>query len=586
MNAITGHGQWDQAQERTFLSFDGAKLFYRQWGVTKCRRALVILHRGHEHSGRLGHLAPELALDGWSVYVLDARGHGRSATPSATSVAELTRDLDCFVRHLSDVDGIDETEIVVLAHSVGAVVATAWVHDYAPRIRGLSLAAPAFDVDLRVPFARSALSLARRFGAVPIVRSRVTPDELTDDPERQRTYKSDPLINLDISTDLLLDLKATSDRIVKDAQAITVPTQLLIAGADRVVRPGAADRFFDTLGAQRRERHFFPELRHDLLGERERGPVTAAIRGFATHCWDTSLVPPDLTGADRSGYTHNEAEGLRRPLGVLSARGIYWRGMRTCTRLGAAVSRGLAIGVETGFDSGTMLDYVYRNQPQGVGRIGRLTDRHYLDAIGWRGIRQRKRHLEELIGTAQARLRRDGVPVHVVDIAAGHGRYVLDALGKNEQPDTILLRDYCARNVASGTKLIAERALQDVATFEQGDAFDRASIAALTPVPTLAIVSGLYELFPENAPVRDSLAGLAEAMPDCGYLVYTGQPWHPQLEQIARTLSSHRGGQDWVMRRRTQQEMDQLVRAAGFAKIEQRIDRWGIFTVSIAQRTR
>jgi hypothetical protein len=38
------------------------------------------------------------------------------------------------------------------------------------------------------------------------------------------------------------------------------------------------------------------------------------------------------------------------------------------------------------------------------------------------------------------------------------------------------------------------------------------------------------------------------------------------------------------MRRRTQAEMDQLVAAAGFRKITQRIDEWGIFTVSLAER--
>ena len=38
------------------------------------------------------------------------------------------------------------------------------------------------------------------------------------------------------------------------------------------------------------------------------------------------------------------------------------------------------------------------------------------------------------------------------------------------------------------------------------------------------------------------------------------------------------------MRRRTQAEMDQLVATAGFRKIEQRIDEWGIFSVSMAQR--
>ena len=56
-----------------------------------------------------------------------------------------------------------------------------------------------------------------------------------------------------------------------------------------------------------------------------------------------------------------------------------------------------------------------------------------------------------------------------------------------------------------------------------------------------------------------------------GFLVYTGQPWHPQLELIARALTTHRNGAAWIMRRRTQQEIDQLVSAAGFRKVAQRI---------------
>jgi hypothetical protein len=106
----------------------------------------------------------------------------------------------------------------------------------------------------------------------------------------------------------------------------------------------------------------------------------------------------------------------------------------------------------------------------------------------------------------------------------------------------------------------------------------------VSPRPTLAVVSGLYELFPDNGMIRRSLAGVADAVEAGGYLVYTGQPWHPQLELIARALTSHRQGQAWIMRRRTQAEMDQLVAEAGFAKLEQRIDEEGIFTVSLARR--
>jgi hypothetical protein len=150
---------------------------------------------------------------------------------------------------------------------------------------------------------------------------------------------------------------------------------------------------------------------------------------------------------------------------------------------------------------------------------------------------------------------------------------------------SILLRDYSDINVRDGRALIAEKALQDRAQFVQADAFDRASLASVAPRPTLAVVSGLYELFPDNEMVSRSLAGVGDAVEDGGYLVYTGQPWHPQLEMIARALTSHRQGQAWVMRRRTQAEMDQLVKAAGFRKIDQRIDEWGIFTVSLAVRT-
>jgi hypothetical protein len=175
--------------------------------------------------------------------------------------------------------------------------------------------------------------------------------------------------------------------------------------------------------------------------------------------------------------------------------------------------------------------------------------------------------------------------VRIVDIAAGHGRYVLEALtAAGAAPDSILLRDYSELNVEQGAALIREKNMSAIATFVRGDAFDRASLAALDPRPTIGIVSGLYELFPDNALLRASLAGLADAIDRDGLLIYTGQPWHPQLELIARALTSHRGGQAWVMRRRTQAEMDQLVADAGFRKLEQRIDEWGIFTVSLARR--
>ena len=228
---------------------------------------------------------------------------------------------------------------------------------------------------------------------------------------------------------------------------------------------------------------------------------------------------------------------------------------------------------------------MYRNQPQGFTPLGKLVDRVFLSSIGWRGIRLRKQHLEQLLHQAIDYLRAAGQPVHILDVAAGHGRYILEALaGQPGRADSVLLRDYNPDNVAAGRRLIAEKGLAALARFEPGDAFDAPSLAALTPRPTLAVVSGLFELFPDNALVQRTLGGLAAAVPPGGYLLYTNQPWHPQLELIARSLTSHRAGAAWVMRRRVQAEMDELVARAGFEKLAQLSDQWGIFSVSLARR--
>jgi hypothetical protein len=143
-----------------------------------------------------------------------------------------------------------------------------------------------------------------------------------------------------------------------------------------------------------------------------------------------------------------------------------------------------------------------------------------------------------------------------------------------------LLRDNTAANLDASRELAEKLQLPGI-RYEQADAFDETSLASMQPRPNLVIVSGLYELFSDNQQVLGSLRGIATAMHQGGLLIYTGQPWHPQLEMIARVLIN-REGRPWIMRRRTQRELDDLVHHAGFQKLDTQIDRWGIFTVSLA----
>jgi alpha-beta hydrolase superfamily lysophospholipase len=574
------------AEERYCKTGDGTRLFYRYWPADRpASQALILFHRGHEHSGRLQHLVDELNLPGLPMFAWDARGYGRSPDQEGIDpgFGTLIKDVDTFVRHVSCAHGIAMEDIAIVAQSLGSVLVASWVHDYAPPIRCMVLAAPAFKVKLYVPFARPGLALLQALIGNFHVMSYVKGSALTHDPDRAASYATDPLIRRPISVRILLAVYTTSDRIVADAQAIRIPTQLLVSGSDWVVHRKPQYDFFARLGSSVKEKHEFPGFYHDTLGEKDRHLPIGKAREFILKMFADAPEPAPLLDADKSGYTKDEFDALSRRASPLKA--LNFALTRLSMQTGGRLSDGIRLGLATGFDSGSTLDYIYRNQPHGITPLGKLIDWFYLNAIGWRGIRVRKQNIERLLLDAMSRLRAERRPVRIVDIAAGHGRYVLDAIeAAAEKPDSVLLRDYSESNVSQGEALIRQKGLQSIVQFEAADAFDRASLAAIRPRPTLGIVSGLYELFPDNDLLRNSLAGLADAIEPGGYLVYTGQPWHPQLEMIARTLPSHRDHKPWVMRRRTQAELDQLIEAAGFRKIEQLADDFGIFTVSMAQR--
>ncbi|RWC18952.1 MAG: alpha/beta fold hydrolase, partial [Mesorhizobium sp.] len=404
------------AQERTFRTHDGTEIFYRYWpALTEHGKSAVLLfHRGHEHGGRMAHLVDELDMPGHAFYAWDARGNGRSAGERgyAPSFAALVRDIDCFVREIGR-DGFGQRDIALIAQSFGAVLAAAWVHDYAPQIRALVLASPAFSVKLYVPFAKQGIALWQKIKGRFFVNSYVKAKFLTHDPERIASFEADPLITRPIASNILVELYDHAARIVADARAITVPTQLLISGSDWVVRHGPQHEFFVNLASPAKERHVLPGFFHDTLGERDRRKALDLIKPFLERQFATPEKPVDLTTADRAGYTRDEADRLASPLAPLSPKGLYWAMSRASIRMGAWLSSGMKTGIATGFDSGSTLDYVYENQARGTGPLGCMIDRTFLDAIGWRGIRQRKLHLEELIGSAAETLKAAGRPVRV-----------------------------------------------------------------------------------------------------------------------------------------------------------------------------
>ncbi len=563
------------------VSWDGTELFYRAWlpNESKTERALLLFHRGHEHSGRWQETVDSLGLSKVAIFAWDARGHGRSAGArgAARELSDVIKDVDVFVRHIRNQYAIPCENMILLAHSLAAVTVSAWVHDYAPPIRGLILATAAFAVKLYVPLAIPALRLQQKAIGGGQVKSFVRRSMLTRDPVEAARYEKDPLIFREIAINLLLDLHDTARRLVADAGAIRVPTLMLAAGRDYVVKLEAQREFFNRLSSPVKQMHVFPAMYHAIFHETDRALVIERVREFVEERFAQPRLNGSLRHADRYGHTWEEYERLKLrggPQFLVAKAGV---------KLAGRLSKGIEIGWSRGFDSGMSLDYVYENIPQGKSRLGELIDANYLNSIGWRGIRQRKINLEKALRRAIEETHAAGRNVHIVDIAAGTGRYVLETIRALPQiPVRALLRDEAQINVEIAARDAREAGLENVVA-EVGDAFDSASLAALRPRATIGIVSGLYELFPSNDRVLESLGGLARAIEPGGYLIYTNQPWHPQLEFIARVLRN-REGKPWIMRRRTTAEIDELVQSAGFEKLRMEIDRWGMFTVAVARR--
>lgn len=217
-----------------------------------------------------------------------------------------------------------------------------------------------------------ALGITKALPALAFVNSYVKAKWLTHDAERIKSYDEDPLITRPIAVNILLELYESAERLVKDAAAITTPTQFLISGSDWVVHQKPMQQLYKRLGASVKEYHVFDGFFHDTLGEKERHLPLTKAREFIEKQFETAINYPDLSRADQKGFTFDEADNLKKPLSKLSLKYWYFAATRANIGFASKSSTGLKLGIETGFDSGSTLDYVYQNQRAAQAFLGVL----------------------------------------------------------------------------------------------------------------------------------------------------------------------------------------------------------------------
>jgi alpha-beta hydrolase superfamily lysophospholipase len=279
---------WPAERQFRLRARDGIALACRKWyGDGDPRHVLVVAHGMGEHCGR--YRAPLAALvdQGASIYALDHRGHGLSAAAQCPlgsygpgGFAGVVDDLAALVDLARDEH--PGLPLVLFGHSMGSMIAQAFLLDHRRLIDGLILCgSAAVDVLARAQAGNPMLFAAMNDGFAP---ARTPFDWLTRDPAEVDAYIADPLCGLPLEpgsfADLLGQGARLADRMLLSSRAAGVPVLLVSGEMDPLHRmldglTALVERY--RVAGVKLEVRLYPGARHELLNEINRGEIVADI---------------------------------------------------------------------------------------------------------------------------------------------------------------------------------------------------------------------------------------------------------------------------------------------------------------------
>ena len=244
----------------------------RQWLTDGPPRALVLMIHGiAEHSGRYEAVGAQFAAAGIGAVAIDQRGHG--TTEGAKGYVE-TFDgfLDDVEDQLSEMRSVG-VPIILLGHSMGGLVSTAYTISDRPSPDLLVLSGPALGTDLP-GWQQTAVSKLAQLSPKLFLSPPFDTSVLSRDPAVGKAYDADPLIKAYGSTNLLTQLMSTMHATAARVSELSIPTLCLHGGDDELVPASATDILDGLPGVTRR---VLPHLRHEIFNEPEGDDIVADV---------------------------------------------------------------------------------------------------------------------------------------------------------------------------------------------------------------------------------------------------------------------------------------------------------------------
>lgn len=282
-----------------FVDAHGVEVFSRWWLIAEPTAVIIISHGASEHSGRYGRFARVLNEAGYSVVAIDHRGHGRTSAGADRAIMgagggeAVIDDLHMLIDQIRTATGI-EAPVYLFGHSLGSLIAFAYLVRYSDGLAGGVLCGVAADLDgidelgallagFDTPELRdeSAASILAANNA-PFEPARTPYDWLSRDEAEVDLYASDPLCGdaHPLTFGYLIDVFDVVAPTVERIGDIACPVMVIAGGQDPAAGMGEFARIAAAaLGRSGVETDLtvYEDARHELLNELNRDEVTADI---------------------------------------------------------------------------------------------------------------------------------------------------------------------------------------------------------------------------------------------------------------------------------------------------------------------
>jgi lysophospholipase len=260
--------------ENRLTGTGGVGIYWQAWLPDAIPPAVVVIAHGvSEHSGRYAHVAARLLEEGYAVYALDHRGHGRSdgARANIDRMDAVVADLDALIAIATSAH--ERVPLALLGHSMGGAISLRYAMRHQERLAALMLSGPLAALDAApLPVRLMASILSALTPGLPLFG--VDASLVSRDPAVVADYQRDPLVHhgrLPVRT--VAELASTVGSFPDGVGAIRVPT-LIMYGTEDGLCPTAGSRMLaERIGATDVTTIPYEGLYHEILNEPERDRV-------------------------------------------------------------------------------------------------------------------------------------------------------------------------------------------------------------------------------------------------------------------------------------------------------------------------